>query len=136
NGVDRHVESGLGDKVAYFGEGEAEGERLEITYVDLQRRVVKAANGFRSIGIRKGTHVGVYLGMIPELPVTMLALARIGAPFTVVFGGFSAESLSGRMNDMQCEYLVTQDEGWRGGNRVPLKRNADEALDQSPTVKT
>src|SRR5207244_3565253 len=89
NCVDRHVENGDGDKVAYFWEGEPEGDRLEITYAELLRRVVKAANGLRSMGIGKGTHVGVYLGMIPELPVTMLALARIGAPFTVVFGGFS-----------------------------------------------
>jgi len=77
----------------------------------------------------------VYMGMAPELPITMLALARIGAPFTVVFGGFSADSLSGRLNDMECEYLITQDEGWRAGKRVPLKQNADEALEQSPTVK-
>src|SRR5438445_620865 len=74
------------------------------------------------------------MGMIPELPVAMLACTRIGAPFTVVFGGFSAESLSGRMNDMQCELLITQDEGWRRGNRVPLKANADAALEASPTV--
>ena len=75
------------------------------------------------------------MGMIPELPVAMLACTRIGAPFTVVFGGFSGESLSGRLNDMQCELLITQDEGWRRGNRVPLKANADAALDDSPTVK-
>src|SRR5919206_4959393 len=90
NCVDRHVEAGNGDKVAYFWEGEPEGDRLKITFSDLQSRVVKAANGFRELGIGRGTHVGVYMGMIPELPVTMLALARLGAPFTVVFGGFSA----------------------------------------------
>ncbi|MFL5798610.1 MAG: acetate--CoA ligase [Actinomycetota bacterium] len=135
NCVDRHVENGQGDKVAYFWEGEPE-DRRRITFSDLQHEVVRAANVFKKAGIARGTHVGVYMGMVPELPFTMLALARIGAPFTVVFGGFSAESLSGRLNDMECEYLVTQDEGWRAGNRVPLKRNADEALDQSPTVKT
>src|SRR5437773_2281976 len=75
------------------------------------------------------------MGMVPELPVAMLACTRLGAPHTVVFGGFSADSLSGRMNDMECEYLITQDEGWRNGGKVPLKENADEALDQSPTVK-
>jgi acetyl-CoA synthetase len=135
NCVDRHVEAGNGDKVAYFWEGEPEGDRLRITFSDLQGRVVRAANGFKEMGIGRGTHVGVYMGMIPELPVTMLALARLGAPFTVVFGGFSADSLSGRMNDMECEFLITQDESWRAGKPVPLKQNADEALEQSPTVK-
>jgi acetyl-CoA synthetase len=135
NCVDRHVESGNGDKVAYFWEGEPEGDRRRITFADLQGEVVKAANGFKEIGIGRGTRVGVYMGMIPQLPITMLALSRIGAPFTVVFGGFSADSLSGRLNDMECEYLITQDEGWRAGKKVPLKQNADDALDQSPTVK-
>ncbi|MDP9340688.1 MAG: acetate--CoA ligase [Actinomycetota bacterium] len=135
NCVDRHVESGDGDKVAYFWEGEPEGDRLRITFSDLQSGVVKAANAFKEAGIARGAHVAVYMGMIPELPVTMLALARLGAPFTVVFGGFSADSLSGRMNDMECEYLITQDEAWRAGKPVPLKKNADDALEQSPTVK-
>ena len=136
NCVDRHVEGGQGDKVAYFWEGEPENDRRKITFGDLQREVVRFANGLKKLGIKKGTHVGIYMGMIPELPVAMLACTRIGAPFTVVFGGFSGESLSGRLNDMQCEFLITQDEGWRRGNRVPLKVNADAALDSSPTVKT
>jgi acetyl-CoA synthetase len=135
NCVDRHVENGLGEKVAYYWEGEPEGDRRTITFADLQRDVVKAANAFKSIGIGKGTAVGVYLGMVPELPVTMLALARLGAPFTVVFGGFSPDSIAGRMNDMQYEYLVTQDWGYRRGSLVPLKKNADEAMEQSPSVK-
>src|SRR5207244_4168616 len=83
----------------------------------------------------KGTPVGIYMGMVPELPVAMLACTRLGAPHTVVFGGFSADSLSGRLNDMECELLITQDEGWRNGGRVPLKRNADDALEDSPGVK-
>jgi len=135
NAVDRHVESGDGDKVAYFWEGEPDGDRRTITFRDLQREVVRFANGLKSIGVRKGTHIGIYMGMVPELPVAMLACTRIGAPFTVVFGGFSGESLSGRMNDMQCELLITQDEGWRRGNRVPLKANADAALESSASVK-
>ena len=135
NCVDRHVESGLQDKVAYFWEGEPEDERREITFGALQRDVVRFANALKKLGVKKGTHVGIYMGMIPELPVAMLACTRIGAPFTVVFGGFSGESLSGRLNDMQCELLITQDEGWRRGNKVPLKANADAALEQSPTVK-
>src|SRR6266540_4222938 len=135
NCVDRHVEAGLKDKVAYFWEGEPVDDRREITFGELQGDVVRFANALKKLGVKKGTHVGIYMGMIPELPVAMLACARIGAPFTVVFGGFSAESLSGRMNDMQCELLITQDEGWRRGNRVPLKANADAAMESSPSVK-
>src|SRR5205807_606171 len=134
NCIDRHVESGLKDKVAYFWEGEPEDDRREITFGQLQKEVVRFANALKKLGVKKGTHVGIYMGMIPELPVAMLACTRIGAPFTVVFGGFSGESLSGRMNDMQCELLITQDEGWRRGNKVPLKANADAALVQSSTV--
>ena len=135
NCVDRHVEAGNGGKVAYYWEGEPEGERREITFADLQRDVVRFANGLKKLGVKKGTPVGIYMGMVPELPVAMLACTRIGAPHTVVFGGFSADSLSGRMNDMECEVVITQDEGWRNGARVPLKKNTDEALEQSPTVK-
>src|SRR5260370_1947443 len=136
NCVDRHVDGGNGDKVAFFWEGEPEDDRRAITFRDLQREVVRFANGLKKVGIKKGTHVGIYMGMIPELPVAMLACTRIGAAFTVVFGGFSGESLSGRLNDMQCEVLITQDEGWRRGSRVPLKVNADAALEASPTVRT
>ena len=135
NCVDRHVESGLKDKVAYFWEGEPEDDRREITFGQLQREVVRFANGLKKLGVKKGTHVGIYMGMVPELPIAMLACTRLGAPFTVVFGGFSGEALSDRMNDMQCELMITQDEGWRRGNRVPLKANADSALADSPTVK-
>jgi acetyl-CoA synthetase len=135
NCVDRHVEAGRGDKVAYFWEGEPEDERRELTFSDLQREVVRFANGLKGLGVGKGTPVGIYMGMVPELPIAMLACARIGAPHTVVFGGFSAESLAGRLHDMECEVLVTQDEGWRRGSRVPLKGNTDEALESSPTVK-
>src|SRR5919197_695820 len=135
NCVDRHVEAGNGGKVAYYWEGEPEDERRTLTFGDLQKEVVRFANGLKKLGVKKGTPVGIYMGMVPELPVAMLACARIGAPFTVVFGGFSADSLSGRMNDMECELLITQDEGWRRGSRVPLKKTADEAMEQSPTVK-
>jgi acetyl-CoA synthetase len=136
NCVDRHVEAGLGDKVAYHWEGEPEDERRTITFADLQSEVVRFANALAELGVGKGTPVGIYMGMIPELPVSMLACARLGAPHTVVFGGFSADSLSDRLNDMECEVLITQDAGWRKGGDVPLKRNADEALDRSPGVKT
>ncbi len=136
NCVDRHVEAGNGDRVAYHWEGEPEDERRTITFADLQRDVVCFANALKGLGVKKGTPVGIYMGMIPELPVAMLACARLGAPHTVVFGGFSADALSDRLNDMECEVLITQDAGWRKGGEVPLKRNADEALERSPGVRT
>ncbi len=135
NCVDRHVEAGSGDRVAYYWEGEPEDERRTITFADLQREVVRFANALKSLGVEKGTPVGIYMGMVPELPVAMLACARLGAPHTVVFGGFSSEALSDRLNDMECELLITQDEGWRAGKKVPLKQNADEAVAQAPKVK-
>jgi acetyl-CoA synthetase len=135
NCVDRHVEAGIGDKVAFHWEGEP-GDTRAITFSDLQTEVVRFAAALRDLGVGKGTPVGIYMGMIPELPVAMLACARLGAPHTVVFGGFSGEALAGRMNDMGCEVLVTQDGGWRKGAEVPLKANADAALEQSPTVRT
>src|SRR5438094_3673866 len=135
NCVDRHVEAGNGAKVAYYWEGEPEDERRELTFSDLQREVVRFANGLKKLGVGKGTPVAIYMGMVPELPIAMLACTRLGAPHTVVFGGFSADSLAGRMNDMECEFLITQDEGWRNGAKVPLKENADEALEESPSVK-
>ena len=135
NCVDRHVEAGLGDKVAYYWEGEPVDDRREITFADLQRETTKLANALKTLGVRKGTPVGIYMGMVPETPVAMLACARIGAPHTVVFGGFSADSLSDRLQDMECEVLITQDEAWRRGTTVPLKRTADEAVAASPTVK-
>jgi acetyl-CoA synthetase len=136
NCLDRHVEAGRGDKVAYYFEGEPVGDRAAITYAELLEEVVRVANGLRARGVRKGTPVGIYMGMGAGLPIAMLACARLGAPHTVVFGGFSAESLADRLNDMECEVLITQDEGWRRGQTVPLKGNADEALESSPGVKT
>src|SRR5918911_107327 len=136
NCVDRHVNAGLGDRVAYHWEGEPENERRDLTYADLQREVTRFANVLKEVGVRKGTPVAIYMGMVPELPVAMLACTRIGAPHTVVFGGFSADSLSGRMVDMQCEVLITQDEAWRRGSTVPLKRTADEAMAAAPNVRT
>jgi acetyl-CoA synthetase len=136
NCVDRHVQAGNGGKVAYYWEGEPEDDRREITFADLQDEVVRFANALKELGVEKGTPVGIYMGMVPELPIAMLACARLGAPHTVVFGGFSAEALAGRLNDMECELLITQDEAWRRGTTTPLKRNADEALASSPTVKS
>jgi acetyl-CoA synthetase len=136
NCVDRHVEAGNGAKVAFHWEGEPEGERRAISFADLQRDVVRFANALKKLGVTKGTPVAIYMGMVPELPVAMLACTRLGAPHTVVFGGFSAESLASRINDMECEVLITQNEGWRRGTRVPLKQISDEAMAASPTIKS
>jgi acetyl-CoA synthetase len=135
NCVDRHVEAGRGEKVAFYWEGEPEDDRRPISFADLQAEVVRFANGLKKLGVKRGTPVGLYMGMVPELPVAMLACTRLGAPHTVVFGGFSADSLSDRMQDMECEVLVTQNEGWRRGNRVPLKKTADEAMSRSPSIE-
>jgi len=135
NCVDRHVEAGAGEKVAFHWEAEPEGETRTITYADLQREVVRFANALKKLGVKKGTPVGIYMGMVPELPVAMLACTRLGAPHTVVFGGFSADSLSGRMNDMKCELIITQDEAWRRGSKIGLKAVADEAMDAAPGVQ-
>jgi acetyl-CoA synthetase len=135
NCVDRHVEAGNGDKVAYYWEGEPVGDRREVTFAELLRETTKLANALKSLGVKKGTPVGIYMGMLPETAVAMLACARVGAPHTVVFGGFSADALSDRLHDMECEVLITQDEAWRRGSTVPLKQTADVALAESPTVK-
>ena len=136
NCVDRHVEAGNGGRVAYYWEGEPVDDRREVTYADLQRETTRLANALRSLGVSKGTPVGIYMGMVPETPVAMLACARIGAPHTVVFGGFSADSLADRLNDMGCEVLITQDEAWRRGSRVALKQTADEAIAAAPGVRS
>ncbi len=135
NCVDRHVAAGLGDRVAYYWEGEPEGDRRTITYADLLSEVVRFANALKELGVGKGTKVAIYMGMVPELPVAMLACTRLGAPHTVVFGGFSADSLSDRSNDMACEVLITQDEAWRRGTTVPLKRTADAAMADAPGIR-
>src|SRR4029078_1734365 len=113
NSVDRPVENGLGGKVAYHWIGEP-GATRTLTYADLHREVQKAANALLTLGVAKGDRVAIYMPMIPELPIAMLACARIGAPHTVVFGGFSGEALSGRVDDMGGEGLVTHDEGVGG----------------------
>jgi len=134
NCVDRHVESGLGGKVAYHWIGEP-GDARTITYNDLYREVQKTANALKELGIEKGDRVAIYMPMIPELPIAMLACARLGAPHTVVFGGFSAEALSGRINDSQAKLVITADGGWRRGKPAELKPAVDEALKDTPTVE-
>ena len=134
NCLDRHVEAGGGDKVAYHWEGEP-GEERTITYKELLDEVCKFANALKALGVRKGERVAIYLGMVPELPVAMLACARIGAPHSVVFGGFSAEALRDRINDAEAKVLVTADGGYRRGQVVPLKVNADDAVKGCPSIE-
>src|SRR5207253_6193400 len=102
-----------------------------ITNRDLLEMTCRCANALKELGVRKGDRVAIYMPMIPELPAAMLACARIGAPFTVVFGGFSAEALSGRINDSEAKVLITADGGFRKGGIVPLKQNADDAIAQT-----
>ena len=134
NCLDRHVAAGLGSKVAYHWIGEP-GDTRTLTYADMLREVQKTANALKELGVGTGDRVAIYMPMIPELPIAMLACARLGAPHTVIFGGFSAEALSGRINDAQAKLLITADGGWRRGKAVDLKTAADEAVTQSPSIQ-
>ena len=133
NCLDRHLRS-TADRVAYHWIGEP-GEARTITYRDLHEEVCRLANALKSLGISKGDRVAIYLPMIPELPAAMLACARIGAPHSVVFGGFSAEALRDRINDASCKVLITADGGYRRGEIVPLKASSDEALEGTPSIE-
>ncbi|WP_436758682.1 acetate--CoA ligase [Streptosporangium sp. V21-05] len=135
NCVDRHVEAGRGDKVAYHWEGEPEGDTRTLTYSDLLREVSKAANALQELGVGKGDRVAIYMPMIPELPITMLACARIGAIHSVVFGGFSASALSGRIKDADAKLVVTADGGYRRGAPSALKPTVDEAVAECPGIE-
>jgi acetyl-CoA synthetase len=135
NCLDKHVEAGRGDRVAYHWVGEPADETRDVTFAELLAEVSRLANALRSLGVRKADRVGIYMGMVPELPIAMLACARIGAPHVVVFGGFSSESLAERMRDSGAKVLITQDEGWRKGGKVPLKVNADEAAANAPSIE-
>ena len=136
NCVDRHVAAGRGDKVAFHWVGEPEGDSRTITYADLKREVSKAANALVELGVAAGDRVAIYMPMIPEAVISMLACARIGAPHSVVFGGFSADALSGRINDSDCQVVITADGGFRRGVKAALKANVDEAVTQCPNVRS
>ncbi|MEQ1573344.1 MAG: acetate--CoA ligase [Vicinamibacterales bacterium] len=133
NCVDRHVRGARRNTAAIIWEGEP-GERRTLTYFDLYRQVSQFANVMKALGVKRGDRVAIYLPLIPELAIAMLACARIGAVHSVVFGGFSAESLRDRINDSQCAMLITADGGWRRGQVVPLKQMADEALEGTPSI--
>jgi len=134
NCLDRHVRGPRRNKAALIWEGEP-GDRRTLTYFDLHRQVSKFANVLRSLGVKKGDRVALYLPLVPELAIAMLACARVGAIHSVVFGGFSADSLRDRINDSQCRLLVTADGGYRRGQIVGLKKVADEAVADTPSIE-
>ena len=134
NCVDRHVRTARRNKAAIIWEGEP-GDRRTLTYFDLYRQVSAFANVLKSLGVKKGDRVAIYMPLVPELAIAMLACARIGAPHSIVFGGFSAESLRDRMNDAQCKVLVTADGGYRRGSVVPLLKVANEAIEGTPSLE-
>ena len=133
NCLDRHLESD-GDRVAFYWEGEP-GDTQEITYQDLYERVCKLSNALKKLGVEKGDRVAIYLGMTPEIVVSMLACARIGAVHSVVFGGFSSEALADRINDAKAKTVITADGAWRRGDIVPLKNNVDGSLELTEYVE-
>ena len=134
NCLDRHVLAGKGDKVALHWEGEP-GDTRTITYADLLEEVQRFANALKDLGVQRGDRVNIYLPMIPEAAVAMLACARIGAAHSVVFGGFSAQSLTDRINDAEAKVLITADGGYRRGEVFPLKAAADEAIEGTPSIE-
>ena len=134
NCLDRHVRTARRNKAAFIWEGEP-GDRRTLTYWDLYRQVGAFANALKSLGVKRGDRVALYMPLIPELAIAMLACARIGAVHSVVFGGFSSESLRDRINDAKAVLLVTADGGYRRGNVVPLKQMADEALKDTPSIE-
>lgn len=133
--MDRHVENGKGSKVALIHEGNEPDDVTYITYAELQEQVCRMANVLKRFGVRKGDTVAIYMNMSPYLVYAMLAACRIGAIHSVVFAGFSAESLAQRMIDANCKVLITADTMHRGPKRIDLKRIADEALIRCPSVK-
>ena len=136
NCLDYQIEQGRGEKTALLWEGDEPGDTRAFTYAELKAQVEKFANVLKGLGVEKGDPVSIYLPMIPELPIAMLACARIGAPHSVVFGAFSAGALRDRINDCESKVLITADSGPRGGKKTPLKQNADEALEDAPSVES
>jgi acetyl-CoA synthetase len=134
NCLDKHIAEGNGDRIALLWEGEP-GDTRRISYAQLHKHVCKFANGLKGLGIQKGDRVSIYMPMVPELVIAMLACARIGAVHSVIFGGFSAEAIADRNNDAAAVAIITADAAWRRGKVLPLKQTVDEALEKSPTVK-
>jgi len=136
NCIDRHIKNGKGDAIAFYWEGNDPSESKKLTYNQLYDKVCRFSNVLKNLNISKGDRVCLYMQMIPELPIAMLACARIGAVHSVVFGAFSSDSLRDRINDSKCKLLITQDTGVRGTkNNIPMKSNADVAIEQSPSIE-
>ena len=136
NCIDRHIKNGKGENVAFYWEGNDISESQELTYIELHEKVCRFSNVLKSFNISKGDRVCLYMQMIPELPIAMLACSRIGAVHSVVFGAFSPDSLRDRINDSECKLLITQDTGVRGTkNNIPMKSNADTAIQQTPSIE-
>ena len=135
NCLDRHLEA-RGDQTAIIWEGDDPDESKHITYRELHGEVCRFANALKSMGAKKGDRITIYMPMIPEAAVAMLACARIGAVHSVVFGGFSPDSLAGRIRDCDSNIIITADEGLRGGRKIPLKANVDKTLENCPSIKT
>ena len=133
NCIDRHLKKNK-DKTAIIWVGDDPKVQKKISYKQLHNEVSKTANAFKDLGIKKGDRVTIYLTMIPELAITMLACARIGAVHSIIFGGFSPDSIAGRINDCKSDYVITADEGLRGGKTIPLKSITDEALSNCPNA--
>jgi acetyl-CoA synthetase len=134
NCIDRHLENHA-DQTAIIWEADDPGDHREISYAELHRQVSRFGNLLRELGVKKGDPVCIYMPMIPEAAYAMLACARIGAIHSVVFGGFSPEALKDRIQDCDCRVVITADEGIRGGKKIPLKQNADKAIENCPDVR-
>ena len=134
NCLDRHLEE-RGDRIAIRWEGEPTGERRDLTYRELHAAVARFAGALQGLGLEAGDRVALYLPMVPELPIAMLACARLGLVHSVIFGGFSAEAIKDRVNDARARLVITADGGWRRGRLVPLKANVDRALPDCPSVE-
>ena len=135
NCLDRHLEK-RGDQTAIIWEGDTPGTDGKVTYRELHERVCRFANVLKAQGVKKGDRVTIYMPMVTDTAVAMLACARIGAVHSVIFGGFSPDSIAGRINDCDSRIVLTADEGRRGGKTIPLKKNVDEALAKAPGVTT
>src|SRR5687768_16666481 len=135
NCLDRHIETARRTKAALIWEGEP-GDTRTLTYWDLYREVNRFAAALKRRGVKKGDRITIYMPMVPEVAIAMLACARIGAPHSVIFGGFSPESVRDRIHDADSKLVITADGGWRRGSVVPLKKNTDEALKECPGVST